>query len=70
LTIAKQFGPFFGESAKLDVRANFFNALNTLNLAGFTPATEPTDIINTGQFGRSPNGLSGRVIEFQARFSF
>ncbi|MCI0622077.1 MAG: TonB-dependent receptor [Acidobacteria bacterium] len=74
LTVGKQFGlpnmPFLGESAKLDFRANFFNALNTLNLAHFTPATAPTDIINTGQFGRSQNGLAGRVIEFQVRFSF
>ena len=27
-------------------------------------------IINTGQFGHAPDGLAGRVIEFQARLSF
>lgn len=60
----------FGEAAALEFRANFFNALNTLNLEPLAPATAPTDIKNTGQFGRPLDALSGRVIEFQARFSF
>ncbi|HKT45894.1 MAG TPA: TonB-dependent receptor [Candidatus Acidoferrales bacterium] len=60
----------FGESAKLELRSNFFNAFNILNLEPLAPATAPTDITNTGQFGRPLDGLSGRVIEFQARFSF
>lgn len=60
----------FGETAKFEFRANFFNALNILNLEPLAPATSPTDITNTGQFGRPLDGLSGRVIEFQARFSF
>jgi hypothetical protein len=59
-----------GESSKMEFRANFFNALNILNLAPLVPATAPTDIINTGSFGRSPDGLSGRVVEFQLRLSF
>lgn len=59
-----------GEETKLVFRANFFNLFNVLNLAPFIPATAPTDIINTGQFGRAPDGLAGRVIEFQARLSF
>jgi hypothetical protein len=74
LTLGKLFGlpsmPFLGEDAKLDFRANFFNVFNILNLAHFVPATAPTDILNTGQFGKAPNGLAGRVIEFQARLSF
>jgi len=61
---------FIGESAKLELRANFFNAFNILNLTPLIPATAPTDIKNTGGFGRPADGLSGRVIEFQARFSF
>jgi len=62
--------PFLGEGAKLEFRANLFNVFNILNLQPLAPATAPTDIINTGSFGRPSDGLSGRVIEFQARLSF
>jgi hypothetical protein len=59
-----------GENAKLEFRSNFFNAFNILNLETLAPATSPTDILNTGQFGRPLDGLSGRVIEFQLKLSF
>jgi hypothetical protein len=59
-----------GEGAKLEFRSNFFNALNILNLETLAPATAPTDVTNTGQFGKPLDGLSGRVIEFQLRLSF
>jgi len=59
-----------GEKAGLEVRANLFNAFNILNLESMAPATTPTDILNSGGFARPTDGLSGRVIEFQARFSF
>jgi hypothetical protein len=61
---------FFGEGSKLALRANFFNLFNILNLNPLIPATAPTDIQNTGGFGRPSDGLAGRVIEFQARLSF
>ena len=61
---------FFGEGSKLAIRANFFNIFNILNLTPLIPATAPTDITNTSQFGRSSDGLAGRVIQFQARLSF
>jgi hypothetical protein len=68
---------FFGEGSKLAIRANFFNIFNLFNLTPLIPATSSTDIINNGpattnagQFGRSSDGLAGRVIEFQARLSF
>ena len=61
---------FLGEGAKLEFRANLFNVFNILNLQPLAPATAPTDVINTGSFGRPSDGLAGRVIEFQARFSF
>lgn len=71
MTFGKDFAlPRLSESSKLVVRANFFNLFNILNLSPFIPATAPTDIINTGQFGRAPDGLAGRVIELQARVSF
>jgi hypothetical protein len=61
---------FLGEGSKLAIRANFFNVFNILNLSPLLPATSPTDIKNSGDFGRSTDGLAGRVIEFQARLSF
>ena len=74
VTLGKDFmlprAAFLGEGSKLAVRANFFNVFNILNLAPLIPATSATDIINTGSFGRAPDGLAGRVIEFQARLSF
>jgi hypothetical protein len=62
---------FFGESAGLDIRANFLNAFNSLNLKPleFGKDNEHTRI-NHPNFGRSPDALSGRVVEFQARFFF
>src|SRR5262249_5749883 len=61
----------------LDLRANFLNAFNTLNLAPFKfpprpiydTASIPT-IINFPYFGRATGALAGRVIELQARFFF
>ncbi len=81
MTLGKDFAlprvAFFGEGSKLAIRANFFNILNILNLSPLIPATAQTDIINNGppttnagQFGRSSDGLAGRVIQFQARLSF
>jgi hypothetical protein len=71
MTLDKDFAlPFFGEGAKLAIRANFFNLFNILNLTPLLPATAQTDILNTGQFGHTSDGLAGRVIEFQARLNF
>jgi hypothetical protein len=60
----------FKEYAQLDIRANVFNIFNILNLSPLIPATSSTDIVNTGSFGRSSDGLAGRVLQFQARLSF
>jgi hypothetical protein len=60
-----------GEAANLEVRANFFNAFNILNLPPFqTGGRSNTDFTNTGDFGRALSALAGRVTEFQFRFSF
>jgi Carboxypeptidase regulatory-like domain/TonB dependent receptor/TonB-dependent Receptor Plug Domain len=58
-----------GENARLELRANLFNAFNQLNLAsiGYFDAGA---IVTDPNFGRSPAGLAGRVVELQARFSF
>ncbi len=74
VSFAKRFGlptlPVLGENAGLEFRANMFNAFNTLNLIPIGFATSNDDLSNAFSFGRSPGGLAGRVIEFQARFSF
>jgi hypothetical protein len=74
MTFGKDFAlphrAFLGEGSILAIRANFFNLFNILNLSPLIPATAQTDIVNSGQFGRTSDGLAGRVIEFQARLSF
>ena len=69
LSVAKRTGlpRFLGEGAFLEVKANFFNAFNNTNLQPFgffSPNVDSPD------FGRAERALAGRVIEFQARFSF
>jgi hypothetical protein len=71
LSVAKKFGMprFFGETSNLEIKANFFNAFNILNLQNFGFASPSTKILDPN-FGRAQAALSGRVIEFQGRFSF
>jgi hypothetical protein len=59
-----------GEAPMLDIRANFYNIFNNLNLTPFG-FFDSGIFADSGQFGRATQpGLSGRVVEFQARFSF
>jgi hypothetical protein len=73
MTFAKDFGlpnvGFLGENARLDLRFNFFNILNTLNLAPFNSNTDPTRVTLVA-FGTATSALAGRTGEFQVRFSF
>jgi hypothetical protein len=70
LSIVKQTTmPGLGENTILDLRFNFFNAFNLLNLQAFGFSSQGVDVRNAN-FGRAPGALAGRVIEFQARFSF
>lgn len=71
VSLAKRFGMrgFLGEGASFEFKANFFNVFNILNLQPFGFNTSSTQIQNTN-FGRAERALSGRVIEFQGRFSF
>jgi hypothetical protein len=70
-----------GENAKIDIRANFYNLFNQLNLAPLPSQSIGTIQVNpalgtqtvagaNGRFGVATNALAGRVIEAQARFSF
>ena len=72
-SVGKNFGlpntPVLGENAKLNFRANFFNAFNKLNLSPFTFGSPSTDV-NNPQFATATEGLAGRIIEFQARLTF
>jgi len=72
MSVAKTIGlpGFLGENSNLELRANFFNLFNRLNLAPITQVSPSTDIQNTGNFGRSTSGLAGRVVEFQGRLRF
>jgi Carboxypeptidase regulatory-like domain/TonB dependent receptor len=66
--LSKSFGlprmKIIGEGAKIEIRANFYNLFNKVNLANLQ-----TDIMQP-HFGEAQNGLGARVIEMQARFSF
>jgi hypothetical protein len=69
MSLAKRTGlpAFLGEGTFLEVKANFFNVFNNLNLAPFEFFAPPID---SNDFGRAQNALSGRVVELQARFNF
>jgi hypothetical protein len=84
-TLGKAFGlpnmRVLGENAKIDIRANFYNLFNQLNLAPLSSQNIGTIQVNpalgtqtvsgpNGQFGVATNALAGRVIEGQIRFSF
>lgn len=68
ISIGKRFG-LWSETSGLDLKFNFFNVFNQLNFAPFGANSNPTHVDRI-QFGLPTNGLSGRVGEFQARFSF
>jgi hypothetical protein len=61
--------PVLGENAGLEIRVNAYNLFNRLNLANFGANDDNTQIQHP-DFGRAIRVLSGRVVEFQARFNF
>jgi hypothetical protein len=73
MAFSKKFGlsdwGFLSENANVDVRFNFFNIFNNLNLTPFNSGSDPTRV-NSVNFGRATSALAGRVGEFQIRFSF
>jgi hypothetical protein len=87
-TIAKAFGfpntRVLGENAKLEIRANFYNLFNQVNLGALGTQQIGTIQLNAagvqtnpsaaglanGTFDQAGYALAGRVIEAQARFSF
>lgn len=71
LSLVKRIGfdTLLREGAGLEIRANFFNVFNLLNLQPFGFASSSTRVQDPN-FGRARGGLAGRVIEFQGRFNF
>jgi Carboxypeptidase regulatory-like domain len=69
-TATKAFGlpnmRVLGEGAKIEIKANMFNALNLLNI---DPSTISTSIANSN-LGLASGALGSRTIDLQARFSF
>jgi Carboxypeptidase regulatory-like domain/TonB dependent receptor len=73
-----------GEGTNLELRANFFNIFNKLNLQPFAFGSNavtigsfdagetgtPGALSNNPDFGKATAGLAGRVVELQARFRF
>jgi hypothetical protein len=67
-TLNKSFGfpavKGLGQTPRLEIRAGFYNLFNKINLKNIQ-----ADILNE-HFGEAQEGLGGRTIELQARFSF
>ena len=70
LNLAKAFGlpnmKVIGENAKIEIKANFLNVFNLLNI---NPSSLSTNIANAN-LGQASSALGSRIIDFQARFSF
>jgi hypothetical protein len=71
MAVSKKFGlsHLLGEGRFFEVKANFFNVFNLLNLQPFNFNTPSTQVENA-LFGRAERGLAGRVIEIQGRLNF
>lgn len=71
MSVSKRFGfpKALGEGTFLEVKANFFNVFNILNLQPFNFNSPSTQVTNS-LFGRAERGLAGRVIELQGRLNF
>ncbi len=67
-SIGKAFGlpstRFFGENAKFNFTANFYNLFNKVNLTNIDAN------VSSSTFGMALNALGSRTIDFQLQFSF
>ena len=72
--LSKAFGlpnmKLIGENGKIEIRANFYNLFNKVNLNGTCGWNGVVCDIKQAHFGESQSALGARVIEMQARFSF
>lgn len=69
-TLTKSFGlpsgRVIGEHGAIEIRADAFNLFNLTNLQSSSIVTD----ISLPNFGQAQNGLAGRIVNLQARFSF
>lgn len=67
-TLSKSFGlppmKVLGENSKLEIRANFYNLFNRVNLANID-----NNVVDS-HFGQATGALGSRTIDFQLRFNF
>ncbi len=72
--LSKSFGlpnmKLIGENGRVEIRANFYNLFNKVNLNGTCQWNGIQCDIRQAHFGESQSALGARVIEMQARFSF
>ena len=76
---------FIGEGSRIELRMNLYNAFNKLNLAPFTFGSQSTvasygqncagsppvcTVVPNQYFGLATDGLAGRTMELQGRFTF
>ena len=72
--LSKSFGlpnmRLIGENGKIELRANFYNLFNKVNMNGTCGWNGIQCDIKQAHLGESQSALGARVIELQARFSF
>jgi hypothetical protein len=59
-----------GEAARIELRGDFFNLFNNLNVANMSTLIGSNPNTPNPLFGQAQSGLAGRVINVQARLSF
>ncbi|MBZ5581904.1 MAG: hypothetical protein LAQ30_06805 [Acidobacteriia bacterium] len=65
LNVVKRFPiPPLGEKAQMDIRTEFFNLFNRVNLG------QPDGELSDSQFGRSTTALGARNVQFGLRLAF
>lgn len=71
MAVSKKFNlsSLLGEGRLFEIKANFFNVFNLLNLQPFN-FNSPSTQVQNALFGRAERGQAGRVIELQGRFQF
>lgn len=74
MVLAKDFGlphiKFLGEGARVRLQGSAYNLFNNLDLTLPNTTISNDGVTSNPQFGQAQGAYSGRIIEFQARFSF